>query len=68
MFTDPVAQSALRAALLMLCAVLAACADVRPDPIASPQLESGVTSSNGGGARTLGNQPNVGLTTRVAPY
>jgi hypothetical protein len=29
--------------------------------VASPSLDSGVTSSNGGGTRALGNQPNVGV-------
>lgn len=51
-------------AILLACA-LAACADLRPDPVASPRLESGVTSSSGGGAQALGNQPNVGVTTRT---
>lgn len=46
---------------------LAGCADIRPDTIVSPELESGITSNNGGGARALGNIPNVGVTTRVSP-
>ena len=45
--------------------LLAACAEVRPSPLVSPALDSGVTSSNGGGTRTLGNQPSVGVTTPV---
>lgn len=45
----------------------AACAHERPDTIVSPKLDSGITSSNGGGARTLANQPNVGIGTRVGP-
>lgn len=52
---------------LLLASLLAACANVRPDPVASPQLNSGVTSNSGGGAQALGNQPNVGVTTRVTP-
>ena len=52
---------------ILLASLLAACADTRPDPVVSPGLDSGITSSNGGGTRTLGNQPNVGVTTRVAP-
>ena len=30
-----------------------------------PQLDSGITSNNGGGQRALGDIPNVGVTTRV---
>ena len=45
--------------------LLAACGNTRPSPLASPQLDSGVTASRGGGDQTLGNQPNVGVTTRV---
>ncbi len=52
---------------VLLASLLAACADTRPDTLVSPSLDSGVTSSNGGGTRTLGNQPNVGVTTRVGP-
>ena len=29
--------------------------------VVSPSLDSGVTSSNGGGARALGNTPNINL-------
>ena len=54
-----------RIAVLILSGLLAACSDVRPSPLVSPQLDSGVTSSNGGGTRTLGNNPNVGVTTRI---
>ena len=57
--------AAARTAAILLGAVLAACADVRPDTIASPRLDSGVTSSNGGGTRVLGDQPNVGISTRA---
>lgn len=52
---------------VLLALGVAACADARPDPVASPRLDSGITSSNGGGVRALGNDPNVGVTTRVAP-
>lgn len=54
-----------RLAALLTISLLAACADARPDTIVSPQLESGITSSNGGGTRALGNQPSVGITTRT---
>ena len=56
-----------RVAIVAFATLLAACAEVRPDPVVSPQLDSGITSSNGGGQRALGNQPNVGVTTRVGP-
>ena len=52
---------------LLLLSLLAACADERPNTIVSPRLDSGITSSNGGGTRALGDQPNVGVTTRVGP-
>ena len=62
----------IRTATLLLTGLLAAnlltaCAEVRPDPVVSPRLDSGITSRNGGGTRTLGNQPGVGVTTRVGP-
>jgi hypothetical protein len=50
---------------LLALALLAACADARQAPLASPQLDSGVTASRGGGEQTLGNQPSIGITTRV---
>ena len=56
-----------RTALLLLIGCLAACAEVRPDTTVSPQLESGITSSNGGGRRALANQPGASVTTRVGP-
>jgi len=56
----------LRAIVMMATCCLAACAGERPQTTVSPQLESGVTSSNGGGTRALGNQPNVGVMTRVS--
>ncbi len=54
-----------RIATLLIISLLAACADARPDATVSPQLESGITSSDGGGTRALGNQPGVGITTRT---
>jgi hypothetical protein len=42
---------------------LAACAYERPQSRVTPGLDSGITSSNGGGTRALGNQPNVGIRT-----
>lgn len=44
---------------------LAAYADVKLDIVASSRLDSGVTSSSGGGMRALGDAPDVGVTTRV---
>lgn len=52
-------------ACLLALSLLAACAEMRPDPVASPRLDSGITSNNGGGQRALGDIPNVGVTTRV---
>ena len=56
-----------RIAIFVAAGLLAACADVRPDTTVSPRLDSGITSSNGGGQRALGNQPGVGVTTPVGP-
>lgn len=67
MFSRLRASTALRAAPFVLAAILGACAHERPDTIVSPELESGITSSNGGGMRALGGQPDVGITTRVGP-
>ena len=50
---------------LVVVAVLSGCADERPQSTVSPQLDSGIISSNGGGTRTLGNAPSLGVTTRV---
>jgi hypothetical protein len=52
---------------VLLAGVLAACSAVRPDTAVSPQLDSGITSNNGGGTRTLGNQPGASATTRIGP-
>ncbi|MGI4939096.1 MAG: hypothetical protein ACRYHQ_00760 [Janthinobacterium lividum] len=57
----------IRITAILLVALVAACADVRPDTTVSPNLDSGVTSDNGGGARALGNQPSIGVTTNVGP-
>lgn len=51
----------------LLCLGLAACADERPQSTFTKGLDTGITSSDGGGTRTLANQPNVGVTTRVSP-
>ena len=45
--------------------LLSACSAARPDPVASPRLDSGVSSSSGGGTQTLGGSPSVGVTTRT---
>lgn len=55
------------AAFTWAAACLVACAGERPQSTVSPRLDSGVTSSNGGGTRALSNQPNVGVNTRVSP-
>ncbi len=57
----------VRITAILLVALVAACADIRPDTTVSPNLDSGVTSSNGGGARALNNQPGVGVTTPIGP-
>ena len=60
---NAVQRTLLRAApLVVALAALTACAGERPVPTNSPSLDSGITSSNGGGARTLGNAPSVGIT------
>ena len=40
---------------------LAVCACGPQRSAIDPKLDSGVSSSNGGGTRALGNNPNVGL-------
>ena len=50
-------------ALLLSCIGLAACASTGPGTANSngpTQAPSGITSSNGGGQRALGNIPNIG--------
>ncbi len=50
--------------LAAACVLLAACQDqqpVRAGSATSPQLDSGVTSSNGGGQRTTGDLPSVNV-------
>lgn len=54
-------------AVALACAALLGCAGERPQSARTPGLETGITSNNGGGERALGNQPNVGVTTRVGP-
>ena len=47
--------------VLGVCLAVTACAGERPggDPAVSSRLDSGVTSSNGGGQRVLGSTPNI---------
>ena len=52
---------------LLACLALGACAGERPQSTFTPGLDTGITASDGGGTRALGNQPNVGITTRVGP-
>lgn len=52
-------------AVAFACTALLGCAGERPQSTTTPGLETGITSNNGGGTRALGNQPNVGITTRV---
>ncbi len=44
-----------------ICLAITGCAGERPggDPPISARLDSGVTSSNGGGQRVLGSTPNI---------
>jgi len=51
----------------ILCLGLASCAAERQQSTSTPGLETGITANNGGGTRTLNNNPNMGVTTRVAP-
>ncbi len=53
--------------ILLTACVLAACSADRPDTTVSPKLDSGITSSNGGGQRMLGNTNNMGVTTPTTP-
>ena len=55
------------AAFVAACTALVGCAGERPQSATTPGLDTGITSSNGGGTRALANQPNVGVTTRVGP-
>lgn len=54
-------------AIALACAALLGCAGERPQSATTPGLETGITSSNGGGTRALANQPDVGVTTRIGP-
>lgn len=54
-------------AAVLACLALGACAYEKPQSTVSPNLESGITSNNGGGVRALGNAPNIGITTQSAP-
>ncbi len=49
---------------LALMLAVAACSNTMAGPPA--QLDTGITSSNGGGQRALGNIPNVGVTSMPA--
>lgn len=61
-------ENTMRTAIaLFTVLILAACSAGRADTTVSPKLDSGITSSNGGGTRTLGNQPDIGVTTSTAP-
>lgn len=52
------------AAVALASLALAACTGAtRPQDTVSPQLNSGITSQNGGGMRALGNNNSVGAVT-----
>ena len=58
-------------AFALACLALAACTPAqrsaeRPQNTVSPQLNSGITSENGGGARALQNNNSVGNVTTPA--
>ena len=44
------------------CLALVACAEGRQRSLETRSLDSGVTSSTGGGASVLHNQPDIGIT------
>lgn len=50
---------------ILLTSTVMACSETRPDSTVSPQLNSGITSNNGGGSRQLNNNLNQGVTTRT---
>ena len=54
-------------ACMLLCLGLAACAEERPQSTFTKGLDTGITASDGGGMRALGNQPNATVTSRVSP-
>jgi hypothetical protein len=45
----------------LACLALAACAEGRQRSLETRSLDSGVTSSNGGGASVLHNEPNISV-------
>lgn len=51
------------AGALLACALATACAGERPQSTYTPGLESGITSSNGGGMRQLGGILDTGVAT-----
>ena len=53
-------------AFALACLALAACTSAdHPQGRVSPNLDSGITSDNGGGSRALNNNNNMGVTTPV---
>lgn len=46
---------------------LGACAYERPQSTFTRGLDTGITSSDGGGTRALGDQPRIGVSTPVRP-
>ncbi len=52
-------------AVALACAALMGCAGELPQSTTTPGLETGITSSNGGGQRALGNQVNESITFRT---
>lgn len=54
-------------AVVLAGGLLAGCAYARPDPVSTPRLDAGVDADNGGGARALGNQVGMGVTTQTGP-
>lgn len=50
----------------LICLALASCAADRPQSTFTKGMDTGITSSDGGSTRALGNNPNVGINSGTA--
>lgn len=64
---NPSRSLAVLSCLAVIAAAAAMLAGCTQQPSVATPAPTGITANNGGGVKTLNNQPNIGVTTVVRP-